>query len=262
MNILHKIIAGKKLEVAQRKASTPIAKLEEEAHFRRICISLKKSLATSSTGIIAEFKRKSPSKGWLMQEIAVQDVVTAYEANGAAGISVLTDENYFGGSSADLMAARESINLPILRKDFVVDDYQLYEAKAWGADVILLIAACLSKEQTAALANKAKQLGMEVLLEVHTEAELEWDNEAVDLIGINNRNLDTLEISVQTSFDLLAKLPTGKPAISESGIANAATVLSLKRAGFSGFLIGETFMKAPVPAIAFAEFTQALNALE
>jgi indole-3-glycerol phosphate synthase len=263
MNILDKIITDKKKEVAQKKAIIPERFLRNREDFKRKCASLKDSLLEkNSTGIIAEFKRKSPSQGWFHEGIVITDVVTAYELEGAAGISVLTDETYFGGSLDDLILAGKVINIPILRKEFIVDEYQVIEAKAWGADVVLLIASCLTKEQVKKFAFKAHEIGLEVLLEVHNEAELEYDCDAVDMIGVNNRNLDTFDVSVQTSFDLITKIPPGKVAVAESGISNPETILSLKRAGFKGFLIGEAFMKKPDPAIAFAEFVNQLKAMQ
>lgn len=263
MNILDKIIADKKKEVAQKKAIITEVFLRGRNEFKEECASLKYSLLDEeSTGIIAEFKRKSPSKGWFHKEIVVTDVVLNYESEGAAAVSVLTDEIYFGGLLDDLIMARAVLDVPILRKDFIIDEYQIIEAKAWGADAILLIASCLTKEQVKKFARKAQQIGLEVLLEVHTEAELEYDCDGVDMIGVNNRNLDTFEVSVQTSFDLIKKISSGKVAVAESGISKPETILSLKRAGFKGFLIGETFMKQPDPSIAFAEFVTQLKALQ
>ena len=186
--------------------------------------------------------------------------VTAAYSQYAAGISVLTDEPYFGGSNDDLMLAREAVNIPLLRKDFIVDEYQLYEARGIGADVILLIAACLTKQQVQQLAQTAKQLGLEVLLEVHNEEELEHVCDAVDMIGVNNRNLKTFEVNINTSLDLINKMPKNKPAVAESGISNVDTIVTLHQAGFKGFLIGENFMKHAQPSIAFADFINELKA--
>jgi indole-3-glycerol phosphate synthase len=263
MNILQQIINDKRKEVAQKKAIIPESFLRSRDEFKEECASLKYSLLEKdSTGIIAEFKRKSPSKGWINENIRVSNVVSGYENSGAAGISILTDEKYFGGLLDDLIDGRLVIGIPILRKDFIIDEYQIIEAKAWGADVILLIAACLTKEQVKKFAFKAHQIGLEVLLEVHNEKELGHDCDAVDMIGVNNRNLDTFEVSLETSYHLISKIPAGKAAIAESGITNPETVLSLKRAGFKGFLIGENFMKHSDPAIAFAEFINQLKRLE
>lgn len=258
MNILETIVAQKKKEVEEKKATTSIDALMKNASNNSY--SLKDSLNNSNNaGIIAEFKRKSPSKGWIHENANVTDVVPAYEANGAAAASVLTDKNFFGGSLEDLQSARHKTKIPLLRKDFMVDEYQLYEAKSFGADVILLIAACLSKQQTKDLAKKAKELQLEVLLEVHSEKELEYICDEIDVIGINNRNLETFKTDVQTSIDLRGKINVDKPLISESGIDNVDTILQLHNLGFKGFLIGEYFMKQQHPAIAFADFMKTLQ---
>lgn len=259
MNILENIIAYKKQEVANRRNTTGIDALQQSPMFGRACFSLCESLAApGSTGIIAEFKRQSPSKGVINNLSTVQEVTAAY-AKAAAGLSVLTDTPSFGGTTADLRAAREQ-NIPILRKDFMIDEYQVYEAKAMGADVILLIAAVLSPQAVHTLGQLAKQLGMEVLLEIHDDTELEHITDAVDLVGVNNRNLKTFEVSIQTSIGLFSKIPASKPAISESGIAHVDTILALRSVGFRGFLIGENFMKQNDPAIAFADFVNQLKA--
>jgi indole-3-glycerol phosphate synthase len=260
MNILEQIIAHKKTEVEERKNHKSIAELEKGPFFRNEALSLKKFLLDPSrTGIIAEYKRKSPSKGIINDMVSVEDVTTAYANNGASGISVLTDKEFFGGSIGDLMAA--TINeVPLLRKDFMIDEYQVVEAKSYGAEVILLIAACLSPEQVKQLARIAKNLGMEVLLEVHNVKELEHICEEVDMVGVNNRNLKTFEVNIQTSLDLIQNIPRSKLAVTESGISDVETIVTLKRAGFKGFLIGENFMKHPQPAIAFADFVKQLKA--
>ena len=259
MNILETIIAQKKNEVAEKKATTSIDALLKNAH--KNFYSLKDSLNNSgSTGIIAEFKRKSPSKGWINEHANISEVICSYEKNNAACISVLTDTNFFGGDLEDLKTARHQTKIPLLRKDFMIDEFQLYEAKSYGADVILLIAACLSKQQTKELAKKAKELQLEVLLEVHSEKELEHVCDEVDVIGINNRNLETFKTDVQTSMQLIKKISFNKPVISESGIDNIETILQLRAAGFKGFLIGEYFMKQHNPAIAFADFMKQLKA--
>lgn len=222
--------------------------------------SLKQSLlAKGSTGIIAEFKRKSPSKGIINANADVESITASYSKY-AAGISVLTDELHFGGTNDDLIIARETVSVPLLRKDFIIDEYQLYEAKAIGADVILLIAACLSKAEAKQLAKKAKELNLEVLLEVHNEEELAHICDDVTMIGVNNRNLKTFEVNINTSLDLINKLPKEKPAIAESGISNINSILSLRNAGFKGFLIGENFMKHADPSVAFIQFVTALKA--
>jgi indole-3-glycerol phosphate synthase len=210
------------------------------------------------TGIIAEFKRKSPSKGVINDTASVEVVTAAYAAHGASGLSVLTDNHFFGGSLVDLTAA--TINeTPILRKDFMIDPYQIIEAKAFGAEVILLIAACLSPTQVKELAGVAKDIGLEVLLEIHTSAELDHLCDNIDMVGINNRNLKTFEVDLAHSIALAKMLPAHLPKIAESGISNVSTIVELKKEGFDGFLIGENFMKTSDPAAAFAAFVADLK---
>jgi indole-3-glycerol phosphate synthase len=259
MTILNRIIVDKEKEVAERKKLVTIDDLHTSPYFHRKCISLKNSLMNSKSGIIAEFKRKSPSKGWIHEEADVVEITSGYNEAGAAGISILTDSKYFGGVTEDLMAARPHINCPVLRKDFMVDVYQLYEAKAMGADVILLIAAALSVEKTRELAIKAHELGLEVLLEVHNKEELSHVNENVDIVGVNNRNLKTFEVSTDVSFELADLIPDGLVKISESGISSPETVNELRRAGYSGFLMGENFMKESDPAVALKHFIKKLS---
>ena len=258
--ILDKIIADKLIEVSERKATTSISDLENSLNFKRKCLSMKQSLLNSESGIIAEFKRKSPSLGWIHEHADVQAVTSGYSEAGASGISILTDFPYFGGTPADLIAARPSIKCPVLRKDFIVDEYQLYEAKAMGADVILLIAAAISSSQTKQLARKAHELGLEVLLEVHNRAELDHANEFVDMLGVNNRNLKTFEQSIEVSFKLANLIPNNFAKVSESGISKVETVRELREAGYCGFLMGENFMKEENPAKALSTFIQKLNA--
>jgi indole-3-glycerol phosphate synthase len=259
MNILEKIVDYKKEEVKSQKSKVTIDELKNYPDFSRKSLSLKKFLLDETrTGIIAEFKRKSPSKGNINCNADVVKVTSAY-AKDASGLSVLTDENFFGGSVNDLMQARVN-QIPILRKDFMIDEYQFYEAKAIGADVILLIAACLTVQQTEQFASLAKQLGLEVLLEIHNEEELEHICDEVDFVGLNNRNLKTFEVDINTSLNLINKIPNGKLAIAESGISDVDTIIILKKAGFKGFLIGENFMKQADPSIAFAEFVKELKA--
>ncbi|OIP84469.1 MAG: indole-3-glycerol phosphate synthase [Porphyromonadaceae bacterium CG2_30_38_12] len=259
MTILDKIIASKKVEVAARKLSMPIEALEKAPAFGRKCLSLKQNLLNSESGIISEFKRKSPSLGWIHEDADVVEVTAGYCAAGTSGISILTDEEYFGGSPMDLMAARHFIACPVLRKDFVIDEYQLYEAKAIGADVILLIAAALTVKQTLDLAQKAHELGLEVLLEVHNAEELGHANDYVDMLGVNNRNLKTFEQSIQTSFDLAALIPEKYIKVSESGISKTETVQELRKVGYKGFLMGENFMKEEYPALALSKFIKDLR---
>jgi indole-3-glycerol phosphate synthase len=259
MNILETIIAHKRLEVEKRKAEVSIAQLKKSKFFSRSALSLKKFLLDESkTGIITEFKRKSPSKGIINADADIVAVTKAYTDHGASGLSVLTDEHFFGGSSEDLIKARVN-EIPILRKDFMIDEYQLVEARSMGADVILLIAACLSPAEVKKLAAFANNLGLEVLLEIHHEEELEHICDETSLVGINNRNLKTFEVDINTSVQLINKIPTGKLVIAESGISNVKTIVTLKDAGFKGFLIGETFMKETDPTIAFADFVKTLQ---
>jgi indole-3-glycerol phosphate synthase len=258
-SILDRIIASKLIEVASRKLSTPISALEKAPAFARKCLSLKESLLNSDSGIISEFKRKSPSLGWIHEDADVVDVTSGYSAAGASGISILTDLEYFGGTPMDLMAARQFITCPVLRKDFVIDEYQLYEAKAMGADVVLLIAAALTVEQTLELARKAHELGLEVLLEVHNAEELGHANDFIDMLGVNNRNLKTFEQSIQTSFDLAALISDKFVKVSESGISKTETVKELRKVGYKGFLMGENFMKEENPAEALVRFIDGLN---
>ncbi|MBV9962303.1 MAG: indole-3-glycerol phosphate synthase TrpC [Parafilimonas sp.] len=260
MNILDKIIADKKREVALKKKAIAVEAWTTLPHYNVESRSLKASLLKeNSTGIIAEFKRKSPSKGIINDKADLLDVVPGYDEF-AAGISVLTDEKYFGGSNNDLIEARKITSVPMLRKDFIIDEYQLYEARGIGADVILLIAANLTKQNVKKLAAKAKDLNLEVLLEIHNEKELEHICDEVDMVGVNNRNLKTFEVDINTSLQLFPLIPKNKIAIAESGISNVETILKLKQAGFKGFLIGETFMKEREPAIAFADFIKQLKA--
>ena len=258
--ILDKIIADKAKEVAQRKATLTIEALTLTDGFARKCMSLKKRLLTSDSGIISEFKRKSPSLGWIHEHADVCSVTAGYSDAGASGISILTDLPYFGGTPEDLIVARERITCPVLRKDFTIDEYQLYEAKSMGADVILLIAAALTPKQNRALARKAKEHGLDVLLEVHNRQELDHANEFVDMLGVNNRNLKTFEVSTQVSFDLASLIPDQFVKVSESGISNVETVRELREAGYNGFLMGENFMKYENPPLALKEFIQKLTA--
>ena len=220
---------------------------------------MKESLLTSETGIISEFKRKSPSLGWIHEDADVVKVTSGYSTAGASGISILTDLPYFGGKPQDVINTRPFITCPVLRKDFVIDEYQLYEAKAMGADVILLIAAALSGKQTFELARKAHELGLEVLLEVHNADEIRHANDYVDMIGVNNRNLKTFEQNIQVSFDLADKIPDHFVKISESGISKVETVKELRKVGYKGFLMGENFMKETDPAEALGSFIKALK---
>lgn len=258
MNILDEIIAYKRAEVEERKDETSIAELEKGRFFRRNTLSLNQSiLSPRKTGIIAEYKRRSPSKGIINNKDSVEAVTKAYAGFGASGISVLTDYQFFGGSLDDLIAARDN-DLPLLRKEFVIDEYQIVEAKAYGADVILLIAACLSPEEVKRLAGVAKNLGLEILLELHDESELGHINDQIDLVGVNNRNLKTFEVSLEHSVRLSEKIGNDFVKVAESGINDVKSIHYLKQHGFQGFLIGEYFMKQKNPMEAFKNFTYEL----
>ena len=259
MNILETIIAKKRVEVEERKRSKPIAQLEKGPFFKNEVIDFKKFLSRSDmTGIIAEFKRRSPSKGIINDTATVEEVTTAYTKYGASGLSILTDEEFFGGSLNDLLAATVH-EVPLLRKDFMIDEYQLVESKAYGAEVILLIAACLSAEDVKRLAEAAKNIGLNVLLEIHHDGELEHICDAVDVVGVNNRDLKTFTVDIHRSIELGKKIPADKIKIAESGIHDAATVRILQQHGFKGFLMGEKFMKEKDPGAAFATFVEALK---
>lgn len=258
-DILQTIVAHKRIEIAHQEeaVSRDFLIRQLETNPPRPAKSLKQSLATSPTGIIAEFKRHSPSKGWIAPGADPAIIVPGYEQAGASGISVLTDQEFFGGRLKDLQAIRPLTELPILRKDFIISPYQLYQAKVAGADVVLLIAADLAIEECKELGKLAHQLEMEVLLEIHSEKELDYVNESVDLIGVNNRNLGTFHTDVKNSFRLAEKLPKELLWVSESGISQPDTLKQLREAGFRGFLMGERFMKTPSPAQALSDFIQA-----
>lgn len=266
MNILDKIVARKKEELAERKAHTPVKKLEAGRYFNRKPYSLSQALLVDSPGIIAEFKRKSPSKGMINAEADVKETTTGYVKAGAAALSVLTDTDFFNGSDKNLQIARQYNECPVLRKDFTIDEYQITEAKSIGADAILLIAAILSPAQVLKLASHARSLELEVLLEVHDAEELqqtalnEQIAEHINVVGVNNRNLKTFDVSIDTSIELAAMMPEGMVKISESGISNPNNITKLMAHGYQGFLIGETFMKQPNPAAACGEFIKALAA--
>lgn len=259
MTILDKIIAEKRLEIAKRKSEKSISELENELYFNRKCLSLKENLLKSETGIIAEFKRKSPSKGWIHENADALIIPAGYCTAGASGISILTDEPFFGGTPQDLITARPLVDCPILRKEFIVDEYQLFEANAMGADVILLIASALSVDETKALAKQAKALGLEVLLEIHNKEELAHINEFVDMVGVNNRNLKTFEVSIDVSKELASLIPDEFVKISESGISAPETVLELRKYGYKGFLMGENFMKTEYPVLSLKEFIELIS---
>lgn len=257
IDILRKIATHKLTEVRKAKAKVSETDLRSTPAYARRTISLVDQLPHSS-GIIAEFKRKSPSKPEINLGADLEAVVKGYEAANVSGISILTDVDFFGGSADYLRQARAITNVPLLRKDFIIDPYQVVETKAMGADVMLLIAAILSPEQTKALATQAQSLGLEVLLEIHQADELEHLNEGVSLVGINNRNLRTFEVDLAHSIRLANQLPKHLPRISESGISDPETVKMLKKEGFEGFLIGETFMKTDNPGNACQDFTKVI----
>lgn len=260
MTILDKIIVDKHKEVALKKQLIPIKQLEASVLFNRKTVSVSKRIEQNETGIIAEFKRRSPSKDTINNTHNVFDVAKGYEQAGVCGMSVLTDGKYFGGSLDDLLLARANCNLPLLRKEFIIDSYQITEAKAYGADFILLIAAVLSREQITKLSTFAKNIGLEVLLEVHNLEELQKSiMPTLDLIGVNNRNLKTFEVSLDISKELSTQIPNDFIKISESGISNTEAIKELKPYGYQGFLIGENFMKMDNPGDSAATFIKNLE---
>lgn len=271
-DILSEIVEHKRAEVKLQKQAVSAEHLREQVKIlmenaqtpRR---SMKQALATSSTGIIAEFKRRSPSKGWIYETAQAEKIPSAYEAAGAAALSILTDEKFFGGSLRDIRTARPLVNIPILRKDFIIDEYQLLQARIVDADAVLLIAACLTQEECAALTAQAHALELEVLLEIHSPSELAYINKETDMAGVNNRNLGTFVTDVENSFRLAEQFrqaaastkevfnaPELPLLVSESGISHPETICNLRAAGFRGFLIGETFMKTEFPGNTLKKF--------
>ena len=252
-DILEEIIAYKRIEVEMQQQAFPSEILEDHltdaVPLKR---SMRQALEQSATGIIAEFKRRSPSKGWIKKDAKVEEIIPDYERNGATALSILTDAEFFGGSLRDIREARALTDLPILRKDFIISEYQLLQAKAVGADAVLLIAACLTPKECRNLSRKAHRLDFEVLLEI--QKELEYLNEEIDMVGVNNRNLGTFHTDVENSLHLAELLPKDRVRISESGISSAETMAKLRNAGFRGFLIGETFMKTEHPADTLRRF--------
>ncbi|MCA0132891.1 indole-3-glycerol phosphate synthase TrpC [Winogradskyella alexanderae] len=260
MNILDKIVFDKRKEVDLRKKLIPVNQLENSVLFGRKTNSLANALRTSETGIIAEHKRRSPSKAEINYNLNVQDVATGYEKAGVSGMSVLTDSKYFGGSLDDLIITRSSCNLPLLRKEFIIDEYQILEAKAYGADVILLIAAILTQNEIKALSEFAKQLKLDVLLEVHNEKELHKSIiPSIDMLGVNNRDLKTFTVSLETSKNLSSLIPDDFVKVSESGISSTEAITELKPYGYKGFLIGENFMKTEDPGLHALKFINQLT---
>ncbi len=270
-DILQEIIVNKRIEVEEQKRAVDLRTLVTMGsdQLERPVYSMRSSLANSPTGIIAEFKRKSPSKGWLFPDADIAHIIPAYEAGGASACSVLTDQKYFGGTLSDLQQARKLVNIPLLRKDFIIDEYQLYQARIMGADAILLIAAALNEETCIILAETAHSLGLEVLLEIHNEEELRYLNPHIDMLGVNNRNLGSFHTDVQNSFRLIQQIPSQPPKgeqftttpllVSESGISDTKLVKQLRDCGFKGFLIGETFMKTQNPGKSLSEFIGGLS---
>lgn len=258
MSILDQIITDKRIEVERRKSIISFDQIRHLPKLERQTISLKQKLSTRA-GIIAEFKRKSPSKGIINEKASVIDTTIGYEKAGASACSILTDEPYFKGKDQDIIDARPTLSIPILRKDFIIDPYQIVEAKILGADLILLIAECLSKEEISHFAGIAHDLGMEVLMELHFDDELNKWNENIDLIGVNNRNLKNFETGIDRSLQLADKLPKESIWISESGLKGKDELKSLMQAGYNGFLIGETFMRSDDPGALCKEFVDCLN---
>ena len=287
MDILSEITDHKRIEVELQKQAVSPEQLREQ-----VCDlmenspaprrSMKRALASSPAGIIAEFKRRSPAKGWIYETAKADEIPAAYEAAGASAISILTDEKFFGGSLRDIRTARPLVDIPILRKDFIIDEYQLLQARIAGADAVLLIAACLTQEECADLTARAHALGLEVLLEIHSPRELAYISKDVDMVGVNNRNLGTFVTDVENSFRIAGQLrqtiadvrnipdaqdssdtPRNLPLlVSESGISHPETICRLRTAGFRGFLIGETFMKTPQPGDALKGFIQGIEETE
>lgn len=257
-DVLEEIIAWKRIEVEQQKETLAPALLYRNVETLMqdgiVVHSMRYALANSASGIIAEFKRKSPSKGWIHPDINPEDVVPLYAAGGASALSILTDEKYFGGCLDFIRRMRPLVQTPILRKEFIIDEYQLFQARQVGADAVLLIAADLKKQEVKSLTQIAHELQLEVLLELHGEDELDYADLDVDMIGINNRHLGTFHTDVQHSFDLIGKLPQDKVLVSESGISTPSTIRDLRTVGYRGFLIGETFMKEDNPGKALQQF--------
>ena len=260
MNILEKIVADKRKEVLLKKEILTVNMFEKIPFFERKTISLTHCLKKSTSGIIAEFKRCSPSKSIINNTVLIEDVAIGYEQAGVCGMSVLTDEIYFGGTLDDLITTRQSCSLPILRKEFIIDEFQIIEAKAFGADVVLLIAAILTKEEIKRFSELAKSLNLEVLLEVHNQEELHQSiMPSIDMVGVNNRNLKTFEVSLETSKQLSAFIPNDFLKISESGISSTEAIKELKLYGYKGFLIGENFMKTKNPGESAEKFIKEIE---
>lgn len=264
-DILDDIMEYKKIEVEQQKQNLPPAELYRRVEQTKADASLRprrsmsRALALSDTGIIAEFKRRSPSKGWINESASLERIAGGYALNGASALSVLTDEKYFGGNLDFLRKVASMVDVPVLRKDFIIDEYQLFQAYEAGADAVLLIASCLSRESCMTLASKAHELGLEVLLEIHSADELGHLDCGADMVGVNNRNLGTFHTDVNNSFALAELLPKDSVLVSESGISDPKTICRLQDAGYSGFLIGETFMKTADPAESLLRFVDEIR---
>lgn len=264
-DILDDIMEFKKIEVEQQKQNLPPDELYRRVEQMKADASLRprrsmsRALVSSDTGIIAEFKRRSPSKGWINESASLERIAGGYALNGASALSVLTDEKYFGGNLDFLRTVASMVDVPVLRKDFIIDEYQLFQAYEAGADAVLLIASCLSRESCRALASKAHELGLEVLLEIHSADELGHVDCGADMVGVNNRNLGTFHTDVNNSFALAELLPKDSVLVSESGISDPKTICRLQDAGYSGFLIGETFMKTADPAESLLRFVDEIR---
>ncbi|PXY02390.1 indole-3-glycerol phosphate synthase TrpC [Marinifilum breve] len=259
-NILDRIVEKKLSEVAVQKMKQPIYQVMSEENFKRKCYSAKESITKAgASGVIAEFKRQSPSKGVINGNATPDEVVGKYQLAGASMVSVLTDESFFGAKTEDFDTARKTLQIPLLRKEFIVDPYQIYQSKAMGADVILLIAAILTPQRCKDFAFLAKELGMEVLLELHDESELAHVNKFVDLVGINNRNLKTFAVDTDKSIQLASKLPEDMIRVAESGLSNSDIVKEMRDKGFQAFLMGEYFMKQDSPGDACKELIREIS---
>jgi len=255
MNILGEIVKNKKNELITQKLNCTIEELEQSEYFKIKCKSLKNSIISSKSGIICEFKRRSPSKDIINNHSKLEDIVIGYEKAGASGISILTNDKYFDGSTNDIKKVSKIISTPILRKEFIVDEYQIIESKSIGADAILLIASILSQKEIHDFSSVAKKIGLEVLLEVHSKEELETSiNDNIDIIGVNNRDLNNFNVDIKNSLNIIDQIPSGFVKISESGINSPDSIVELKKAGFDGFLIGEYFMKSDSPTELANEF--------
>jgi len=260
MKILDKIVEDKKIEINKLLSNSSISKLENSHLFSRKCISLKESIKNNNSGIICEFKRRSPSNQNINYISSLSDVVSGYEEAGAAGLSILTNKKYFDGDTQDIIDIRDISNLPILRKEFIISEYQVIEAKSIGSDAILLIASILSEEEIICYSSLAKSIGLEVLLEVHSEDELyKISGDDIDIVGVNNRNLDTLKIDLNNSIELYGKISSKFVKISESGISEVESILKLKELGYNGFLIGEKFMKTNNPMESAYDFIKKIE---